>query len=273
MNFEVRRTSECAGAHGREPGKEIARNFVFQTMAMASALPWVTPASHLNFFNCSIRRPALLSPFSHAPNFLRNYHISRARRISPLLCRILRHGDSSRSVVGGCREVGFLWCRELGFGSREWAKGGKLPFPAKSSNKNLNADTSSKDEVVSFPVRENFRVISRNEEEDEDSDSDDEEEDGIYYDEEDEFSDVDGEFEDNEEDAEAGVVLKVPSEGGERSGKDRERLKELCAKVQASGERTVTARDIADLYDFPFDKFQVCTRMLGCVESEVYLFV
>lgn len=92
-------------------------------------------------------------------------------------------------------------------------------------------DISSKDEVVLFLVWENFRVISRNEEEDEDLDSDDEEEDGIYYDEEDEFSDVDGEFEDNEEDVEVGVVFKVFFEGGERSGKDRERLKEFCVKV------------------------------------------
>jgi len=223
-------------------------------MAMASALPWAAPASHLNFFNCC---PALLSPFSHAPNFLRTYHVqrsfSRTRRIFPPLCGILEGRHASRSlVIGGSR----LWCRELGFQPLEWAKGGKsLPLSAKSSHKNLNAD---KDEVVSLPLLEKLRLLGRDEEqEDEGSDSDDEEEeDGIYYD---EFSDVDDEFEDNEEDAEASVVLTVAS--SEKSRKTRERLNELCAKVQASGERTVTAGDIADLYDFPFDKFQVCRRI------------
>lgn len=237
---------------------------------MASALPWAAPASHLNLLNCSACRPALLcSPFSHAPNFLRTYHrrsfLSRVRRISPPLCRILRHQEVrhlSRSIVGRSN----LWCGELGLGFQPlgWAKGGKLSFSVESSNKNVNADTDKESEVVSHPVLENLRVIGRDDEV-EDEDSDDEEEDGIYYaedEEEDEFSDIDGEFEDNEEDAEVGVVLNVASEGGKKNRKDRERLKELCAKVQASGERTVTARDIAELYDFPFDKFQVCIRCI-----------
>ncbi len=72
--------------------------------------------------------------------------------------------------------------------------------------------------------------------EDKHSGSDDQEEDGIQYD---AFSNINGEFEDNEEDAEAGAVLQMA--WSEKSGKDRGRLMELCAKVQASGERTVTA--------------------------------
>ena len=74
------------------------------------------------------------------------------------------------------------------------------------------------------------------------------EEESAYYDE------FEGEFQDNEEDADAvGVVKRAP----ERTAKDRERLREFCARVQASGERAVSAADIAALYDFQFDKFQV----------------
>lgn len=92
---------------------------------------------------------------------------------------------------------------------------------------------------------------------DDGDDDDDDEEDGIYYDEvvEEEEDGFDDELRDNEEDVEAaGVVDLVTSEG--KSEKNRERLQELCARVLATGERTVTASDIAGLFDFPFDKFQ-----------------
>lgn len=59
----------------------------------------------------------------------------------------------------------------------------------------------------------------------------------------------------------AGVVDLVTSEG--KSEKNRERLQELCARVLATGERTVTASDIAGLCDFPFDKFQVSCKLRG----------
>jgi hypothetical protein len=231
-------------------------------MAMSGALPWVAPASHLNFLNCSACRPGLLSPILRAPDLFRSYHMQRSfsgtRRMFPPLCRVLSHG-----IVGA-----WIWSRRLGFQPLEWANGGKLPFSVVSSSKNLNAG-ASKEEVVSIPLLETLRasedrrVVGWDEEEQEeelDSESDDEE-DGIYYDEDDddEFDDVEGEFEDNEEDAEATGVIKVASEN---SGKDRERLKELCARVQASGERTVTAGDIAGLYDFQFDKFQVWSFVL-----------
>ncbi|KAG0629390.1 hypothetical protein M758_1G100000 [Ceratodon purpureus] len=226
-------------------------------MAMSSALPWVAPASHFNFLNCSACR---LSPILQAPNRIRSYHVqrslSRTRRFFSPLCRVFRR-DLSQGIVGGR-----IWSRNLGFQPLEWATGGRLPFSVVRSSKNLNAD-ASKEEMVSIPLLENLRVsevrrvIGRDEEQEEeelDSESDEEEEDGIYYDEdEDEFDDVEGEFEDNEEDAEAIGVVKGVSEN---SGKDRERLRELCARVQASGERTVTAGDIAGLYDFQFDKFQ-----------------
>ena len=244
------------------------------SMAMSSALPWVAPASHLNFLNCSACRPALLSPFVHAPSLWRGYHVQRslpsARRIFPPLCRLLRRDRRCllQGIVGGR-----IWSRRLGFQPLEWAKGRKLQFSLVSSSKNLNANTN-KDEMVSIPMLENLRVsevrrvIGRDEQEDElDSESDDEE-DGIYYDGgEDGLDDIDREFEDNEEDAEATSVVKVASEGSESSGEDRERLKELCARVQASGERTVTAGDIAGLYDFQFDKFQVWSSVFHSLQQ------
>lgn len=179
---------------------------------------------------------------------------SRARGIFPPLCRVFRR----EGVVGGR-----LWSRKLGLQPLEWAQGGKLAFSVGSSSTNSNLGTS-KDEAVSVPLLESLRasevrrVIGRDEEDQEeelDESESDEEDDGAYYDEdEDEF---DNEFEDNEEDAEAIGAVKVATGGSAKSGKDRERLKALCARVQASGDRTVTAGDIAGLYDFQFDKFQV----------------
>jgi hypothetical protein len=241
-------------------------------MAMASVLPWAAPAAH---FNRSPRRPSLLSLLAQRPVFFRSCHIesslSGRRRIFPPLCQIAGLGS------GG----GGLWSRRLGFQSLDWINGENISFSV-SANKSLNAESfdTAEDEVASFPFHvrgadggEVGRVIGRDELESADSESDDED-DGFYYDEDEEedgFGDIDGEFRDNEEDAEAGVVALVPSEGSGISGKDRERLKELCARVMASGERTVTASDIADLYDFPFDKFQVrgSTINFNCEEKHL----
>ncbi|KAG0579357.1 hypothetical protein M758_4G093800 [Ceratodon purpureus] len=224
-------------------------------MAMASAIPWAAPAA---CFNRSPRRPPLLS-VAERRDFLNNFVIQSSlssRRSFPPLCKIVRLGSGS-------------WSRRLGFQSLDWDKGEKLSFSV-AANTNLNAESfdTAEDEVALFPFHvrgvdggEVRREIGRDELEGEDSESDDEE-DGIYYDEDedededDRFVDIDAELRDNEEDAEAGVVDLVTLEGSGKSGKDRERLQELCARVMASGERTVTAGDIANLYDFPFDKFQ-----------------
>lgn len=213
---------------------------------MASALPWAAP-----------RRPPLLSSLLHRPICFRHSptesSLSRSRRAFPPLCEVVSLG----------------WRRGLGFQSLDWTRK-SVSVPG---SKNLNAESfeTAEDEVASFPFHvgdadggEVRRVIGRDELEGEDSESDDEE-DGVYFDEEEEedgFDDIDGEFRENEEDAEAGVVALVASEGSGTSGNDRERLKELCARVLASGERTVTGADIAGLYDFPFDKFQVRSSVL-----------
>lgn len=164
-----------------------------------------------------------------------------------------------------------MWSRRLGFQSL----GEKLSFWV-AANKNLNAESfdTAEGEVASFPFRvrgvdggEVRRVIGRDKEgsdSDDGDDDDDDEEDGIYYDEvvEEEEDGFDDELRDNEEDVEAaGVVDLVTSEG--KSEKNRERLQELCARVLATGERTVTASDIAGLFDFPFDKFQVSCKLRG----------
>lgn len=126
--------------------------------------------------------------------------------------------------------------RRLGFQQLDWInKDETLAFAV---SKNLNAessfDTRSRDEVAPY----SFHL----------EDEDDDEEDGVYYDD-------DGfELRDNNEEDNAAVAVEVQAA---RGGYDRERLQELCARVLASGNRTVTAGDIANLYDFPFDKFQV----------------
>jgi hypothetical protein len=100
----------------------------------------------------------------------------------------------------------------------------------------------------------------------EEEEEEEEEEDGIYFDDDEDeenlFGDNDSsELDDNEEDTEAQIDL-FRSSGGERgimpSTEEKvNKLEELCARVRASGERTVTPEDIAGLYDFKFDKFQV----------------
>lgn len=103
------------------------------------------------------------------------------------------------------------------------------------------------------------------EQDDEDEEEEEEEEDGIYFDDDEDeenlFGDNDSsELDDNEEDTEAQIDL-FRSSGGEGIMPSTEekvnKLEELCARVRASGERTVTPEDIAGLYDFKFDKFQV----------------
>lgn len=107
---------------------------------------------------------------------------------------------------------------------------------------------------------------------DEDSDTDDEG-DELYVDEDErdngddrdsEFDELDTEFIYNEEDAavqiEGGATEKLLSKGNEGGLSKEEKLSRLeafCARVRASDGHTVTTRDIAGLYDFQFDKFQV----------------
>ncbi len=50
---------------------------------------------------------------------------------------------------------------------------------------------------------------------------------------------------------------KLLAERNSVSEEKRERLKQLCNRVQASDGHTITAEDIAELYDYPLDKFQV----------------
>lgn len=253
---------ERSGEGGR--GSNYYWRQLSEIMAMASALPWVAPATHLNFLHRSACKPALLSPFAHAPIFFRGYHIhgalSRSRRIIPSICGIIRQESCSsfQDIVGGS-----IWSRRLGFLPLKWTAGEKFLSSAISASKNLNAesfDTSSN--LGNFVAPEIQRLFGRDElaDQNEDSESDDEDDELYFGEDEDEDEDygfedddIDNELLDNEEDAEA-TVIHSPSE---KSIKDRERLKELCARVEASGERTVTAADIAGLYDFPFDKFQV----------------
>nr|PNR55603.1 hypothetical protein PHYPA_006500 [Physcomitrium patens] len=252
---------ERSGEGGR--GSNYYWRQLSEIMAMASALPWVAPATHLNFLHRSACKPALLSPFAHAPIFFRGYHIhgalSRSRRIIPSICGIIRQESCSsfQDIVGGS-----IWSRRLGFLPLKWTAGEKFLSSAISASKNLNAesfDTSSN--LGNFVAPEIQRLFGRDElaDQNEDSESDDEDDELYFGEDEDEDEDygfedddIDNELLDNEEDAEA-TVIHSPSE---KSIKDRERLKELCARVEASGERTVTAADIAGLYDFPFDKFQ-----------------
>ncbi|CAK9235184.1 unnamed protein product [Sphagnum troendelagicum] len=49
---------------------------------------------------------------------------------------------------------------------------------------------------------------------------------------------------------------KLLAERNSVSEEKRERLKQLCNQVQASDGHTITAEDIAELYDYPLDKFQ-----------------
>ena len=125
----------------------------------------------------------------------------------------------------------------------------------------------------------------QDDEDDDDDDEDEEEEDDATYfdddeDEENPFGDNDSsELDNNEEDTEAQIDL-FRSSGGEGIMPSTEekvnKLEELCARVRASGERTVTPEDIAGLYDFKFDKFQVwfhfCTLPSIAVSMQSVMF-